>query len=408
MKIAEINTVDYGSTGRIMLLIAETARGSGDEVWTFSVAPRHPKQKNEGHEYYASYAGYALHYVLGKATGLNGLFSVGATARLIRRLRRIQPDIVHLHNLHGFSINLPMLFRYLKQSGVQVVWTLHDCWSFTGHCAHYLSVKCDRWKRGCHDCPIYKGYPESNVDNSKWMWKVKKSWFTGVEKLVLVTPSNWLASQVRESFLGEYPIRVLNNGIDLELFGPDESDQGLRERHHIAKDKTIILGVAFGWGYKKGLDVFLKLARALGDGYQVVLVGTTEKTDCELPPEIVSIHRTNDQRELAELYSAADVFVNPTREETFPTVNIEALACGTPVVTFDTGGSPEILDEKSGLVVPCDDVTAMEAAIRRVAEEKPFTEEDCRRRAGQFDRREKFSEYVQLYHALCDGKGCKA
>ena len=402
MKIAEINTVDYGSTERIMLSIAEAAEKNGDRVWTFSVAPKHSGKRMERHEYYSSYMEYASHYVIGKITGLNGLFSVIGTARLIRRLRTIKADIVHLHNLHGFCINLPMLFRYLKKSGVQVIWTLHDCWAFTGHCAHYLSTKCEKWKNGCHICPIYKGYPESNVDNSKWMWKTKKRWFTEISKLVFATPSKWLASQVHESFLKDYPVQVINNGIDLRIFHPVASD--IRGKYGIDENRKIILGVALGWGYKKGLDVFLRISSILQDGYQVVLVGTSAAIDGELPDDIVSIHRTNNQYELAELYSAADVFVNPTREDTFPTVNIEALACGTPVVTFNTGGSPEILDETCGIVVPCDDIPALEKAIRHVVEDKPFTAEACRRRAEKFDMQDKFAEYVQLYHDLYEKK----
>lgn len=395
MKIVEINTVDYGSTGRIMLQIAQQAREDGHEAWTFSMARKGKVEPRIGHEYYCSYFSYCLHYLFGKMTGCNGLFSVMPTLRLIKRLRLIQPDIIHLHNLHGFSINLPLLFQYLKSSGKHVVWTLHDCWAFTGHCAHYDSVKCEKWKTGCKDCPIYRGYPESNVDNSKWMWKLKKKWFSGLKNVMLVTPSEWLADQAKASFLQDYPVCTLNNGIDLGVFKPVASN--VKERYHISYEKYVILGVAFGWGHKKGLDVFIHLAESLGEQYQVVLVGTDVDIERTLPTNILPIRRTESQQELAEIYSMADVFVNATREETFPTVNIEALACGTPVITFETGGSPEILDATCGIIVPCDDVTALKEAIVHIAENKPFTAERCVERAKRYDMNDKFSEYVGLY-----------
>ena len=382
-----------------MFSIADDARKHGDNVWTFSVAPRHKGEIHEGHEYFSSFFEYAVHYVLGKATGGNGFFSSIPTIHLIHRLKAIGPDVIHLHNIHGFCINIPILFNYLKKKNIPIVWTLHDCWTFTGHCTHYVSFGCDKWKTGCYHCPIYKNYPESNIDNSKWMWKAKRKWFTGLKKAVLVTPSKWLASQVSESYLKDYPIKVFNNGIDLTAFKPLLNDA--KKKYGITENKKIVLGVAFGWGYRKGLDVFIRLSEELGDNYQVVLVGTSSETDKCLPPMIVSIHRTINQGELVELYSLADVFVNPTREDTFPTVNIEALACGTPVITFATGGSPEIISPTCGIVVPCNDVLAMENAIHKVTEENLFSSESCRSRAERYNMNSKFDEYIELYHELC-------
>lgn len=395
MKIVEVNTVDYGSTGRIMLQIAQCARTHGHGVWTYSMAPKVQTVPPEGHKYYSGYLAYCVHYILGKITGCNGFFSLIPTLRLIKDFQKIKPDIVHLHNLHGFSVNLPLLFGYLKKTKVRVIWTLHDCWAFTGHCAHFESIKCEKWKTGCYSCPLYKGYPESNVDNSKWMWGLKRKWFSGLIDLTIVTPSNWLAKQVRESFLKNYPVRVINNGIDLTIFKPTKSE--FRKQFGIEEAKHIVLGIAFGWGYKKGLDVFVQLAKSLGEKYQIVLVGTSEDVDQTLPHNIISIHRTSNQRELVAIYSAADVFVNATREDTFPTVNIEALACGIPVITFGTGGSPEILDNTCGMTVPCNDVTLLQAAIERVINEKPFTQSACVNRSAQFDRNGKYTEYVALY-----------
>jgi glycosyltransferase involved in cell wall biosynthesis len=232
------------------------------------------------------------------------------------------------------------------------------------------------------------------------MYSLKKKWFTSVPSMTIVTPSEWLASLAKESYLKEYPIKTINNGIDLSVFKPTDSD--FREKHQ-CEGKFLLLGVAFGWGRGKGLDVFLELAKRLNDRYQIVLVGTDNEVDKLLPPNIISVHRTQNAQELATLYSAADLFVNPTREDTFPTVNMESLACGTPVLTFNTGGSPEIIDEKTGSVVPCDDVDALYNEILDISASGRFSSEDCVERAKRYDRNSKFSEYVELFDTITKG-----
>ena len=228
------------------------------------------------------------------------------------------------------------------------------------------------------------------------MWKKKRSWFTGVPDMTLVTPSQWLADLVKRSFLSEYPVEVIPNGIDLNVFKPRASD--FRRRYHIPEGKNILLGVAFGWGERKGLDVFLELAKRLdGAKYQIVLVGTDDSVDKQLPESIISIHRTENQQQLAVIYTAADLFVNPTREENYPTVNMESIACGTPVLTFRTGGSPEIVSPDTGSVVDCDDVDSLEKEIVRICQTKPYTEERCLNRAAEFDQFRRFKEYIRLY-----------
>ena len=339
------------------------------------------------------------HMYLARLTGRIGCFSALPTARLLKKMEAFQPDVIHLHNLHGWFVNLPMLFSWLKRHDIPVVWTLHDCWALTGHCPHFAMAGCEKWKTGCGNCSQYRDYPQSRVDRSAVMWKKKKAWFTGVKDLTIVTPSRWLADQVKESFLKDYPVRVIHNGIDRLVFRPMESD--FRKKHH-CEDKCILLGVAFDWGVRKGLDVFVELAKRLDDRYKIVLVGTNEAVDKDLPENIISIHRTRDQRELAQIYTAADLFVNPTREDTFPTVNMEALACGTPVLTFRTGGSPEIPDESCGCVVDCDDVDGLEAQIRRIATERPYTAEACVRRAANFELKARFGEYIQLYKEVLE------
>lgn len=399
MKIVALNMMHEGSTGRIMLQVAKCARDAGHEVKTFSAKAfsfqgggQHPDIP--GHSYFGSYVSRGIHTVLGVVTGGNGLFSVVATRKLLRELDAFSPDIIHLHNLHQFCVNFPMLFGYIKKKKIRVIWTLHDCWSFTGHCPHFDYIGCEKWKTGCSHCELFSGYPKSYVDNSQWMYNHKKNWFCGVEDMTLVTPSRWLAGQVRQSFLAAYPVKVINNGIDLELFKPTPSD--FRQRYG-CEEKQILLGVAFDWGHRKGLDVFVELASRLKETHQIVLVGTDETVEAQLPDNIIAIRRTDGQKALAEIYSAADLFVNPTREEVLGLVNVEALACGTPVITFCSGGSPECIDETCGVVVDRDDIDAMHEQIIRICRERPFTPEACMKRAEAFNKNNKFKEYVMLY-----------
>ena len=400
MHVVQINGGANGSTGKIMMGIAEVARMQGHEV--MCAAPITKTNRDDGKDcgYYriGTFNIRRLNVALSRITGFNGCFAWLETYELLKKIDEFKPDIIHLHNLHDSYINLPMLFSYIKKHNVPTVWTLHDCWAFTGQCPHFTIVKCDRWKTGCHNCSQYKQYPVSIYDNTKRMWKLKKKWFTGVENLTIVTPSKWLAGLVAESYLKDYPVEVINNGIDLQVFKPTPSN--FRERYGITAEKYIVLGVAFGWGYRKGLDCFVEMAEKLDDRYQIVLVGTDEKVDKLLPANIISIHRTQNQRELAEIYSAADVFVNPTREEVLGMVNIEALACGTPVITFRTGGSPEIIDETCGCAVDCDDVVAVENAIRAVCKNGKFKEIDCRQKALNYGNNYCFQDYLKLYQTI--------
>lgn len=405
MSVVEINSWDFGSTGKIMLQVAELARKNGFSVLTCSSRYNGRRKfssqdSNANHIYFCSFFSFAFHYIWGRHLGMLGFFSFFSTIKLLRQIRKRKCDLIHLHNLHDFSINLPLLFRYIKRNHISVVWTLHDCWSFTGRCPHFVMAKCDKWKTGCGNCPYpKKSYPQSFVDTTFSMWKLKRKWFTGITNCTLVAPSWWLADLVKQSFLKDYTVKVINNGIDLSVFKLTDSD--FRERYGLV-EKKIVLGVSFGWSKGKGLDVFIILSKRLPDDYQIVLVGTDDEVDCMLPSNIISIHRTQNQKGLAEIYTAADVLANPTREENYPTVNMESIACGTPVVTFKTGGSPEIIDETCGSVVACDDVDAMEMEIRRICEEKPFSCDACLRKAKSFDNNDRFKEYVELYKEIAN------
>lgn len=398
--IVEINNSTVGSTGRIMFMIADDARKHGFEVYTCSAVHGNEKKIDaQNHIYIGNKLDKKIHLILAKKTGYNGCFSQITTAHFLKKLDKIHPDLIHFHNLHNCYINLPNLFGYIKKKNIPVVWTLHDCWPYTGHCAYYDFEHCNKWTTGCHDCTQTAKYPYSDVDRSKEMYEKKKKWFTGAN-ITLVSPSKWLGDEVKKSFLAGYPVRVINNGIDLDVFHYTKSD--FRETYHI-KNKFVILGVASSWAPRKGLDVFLKLANELPEEYQIVIVGVDEKEKDNMPYNVIAITRTSGQEELAEIYSSADVFVNPTREENFPTTNIEALACGTGVITYRTGGSPEIIDMETGIVVEKDDYEELKKAIIGVRKNQNFKRDKCRSRAMNFKKNAKYEEYIDLFNDILNG-----
>lgn len=390
MKIVQLNvTCGAGSTGKICLAVSELLTERGVENYILY---------SEGQSDYPLGIKYAgdlqrkLQAVKTRLLGNYGFNSKAITKALIKELDRINPDIVHLHNLHGHGCNLTELFSYFKENKIRLYWTFHDCWAFTGYCPHFDMAGCDKWQTQCHSCSQRAAY-SLFLDRSKELFEKKKELFSGLD-LTIITPSQWLASLVKKSFLGNYEVRVINNGIDLDIF--TERQSNFREKHSIG-DKFLILGVAFNWDNRKGLDVFCELARSLPTDCQIALVGTNEAVRQSLPENIIAIDRTGNQQELAEIYSAADVFANATREDTFPTVNIESLACGTPVVTFDTGGSGEIIDGTCGLKVAKNDTKALIKALMSIKENRPFSKANCRKRAESFRAEEKFREYVGIY-----------
>lgn len=403
--IVFINGANVGSTGRIVYSVSALAETKG-----FRTFRAYPKSRNllppkENDIIISSVPEKFLSTRMAYLTGLNGCLAWIPTWRLLKKLDQIKPDILHLHNLHDSYINLPMLFNWIKKHAVKVIWTLHDCWSFTGHCPHFLLCKCSKWKSGCGHCPQLGVYPALRFDTTAWLWEKKKEWFTGVKDLTIVTPSAWLAGLVKESFLKEYPVEIVNNGIDLQTFKPVTS--AFKKDHHFSapdadsevssSPKYMVLGVSMKWEMQKGADVFVDLAEKLGSDYRIVLVGSADTADAKFSDKILSIQRTHNAQELAAIYSAADVFVNPTREDNFPTVNLEALACGTPVITFDTGGSPETIDSSCGKVIPVDDNEAMLKEIIRVCETHPYSSDACIKRASCFEKDKQFAEYLRFF-----------
>lgn len=396
MKILQINTIyPNGSTGKIAQGISKICKEQNIECF---IAYRYKEKENYDNTVcISSYLDCHAHNRIARYTFKTAGYSYFKTLKFLKWVKKENFDVLHLHNIHGNFINLKLLFKFIKENNIKTIWTLHDCWSFTGYCPHFDMVKCEKWKVNCINCEHFKSkFKIFNKQITK-NYKNKKEWITGAQDMTLITPSKWLANLTRQSFLKEYPVKVINNGIDLNIFKPTDSD--FKEKYNLSS-KKIVLAVAFGWGERKGLDVIVELSKTLPNNYQIVLVGASSGIEKFLPNNVLCILKTESQAELAKIYSSADVFINPTREDTFPTVNIEAIACGTPVITFNTGGSPEIIDETCGIVVSKNDVEGMKTAIINVCENKPFSKEDCVTRAKNYDMNDKFKEYVKLYEDI--------
>ena len=393
MKLLQINsTLNWGSTGRIAEEIGQVVLNKGWESY-IAYGRQCNKSKSQSFRIGDDWAVYN-HGLQTRLLDNHGLASRKETKHFIKQIETISPDVIHLHNIHGYYLNYSLLFDFLSQVNIPVVWTLHDCWAFTGQCSHFENEKCEKWKNGCYKCTRLNVYPNSLMDSTAFQWKVKKNLFGKMERLTIVTPSVWLKEQVKLSFLKDKRIEVINNGIDLNVFRPRKSD--FRSIYGI-EDKYVILGVAFDWGYRKGLDVFCYLAEHLDESFAIVLVGTSDSIDKNIPDRIVSIHRTDNIEQLVEIYTASDLFLNPTREDTFPTVNIEALACGLPVMTFSTGGSPEIINENCGSIIASNKACEVLKAINAIKINKAFKDSKCIQNARKYSKEEKFEEYLKLY-----------
>ena len=350
MKVVQINTFSYKATGSIMFSIHRELQRQGHD--SYVVWGRGRDASNDHEIKMTDDPDVITHGIYSRLTDRTGFASLRATKQLIRRLEIIGPDIIHLHNLHGYYINIELLFDYIKRKNIKVVWTLHDCWSFTGHCAYFDMAGCGKWKTGCEKCTNLNTYPASwGIDASGRNWLDKQRLFQGLN-ITLAVPCRWLMGKVKQSFLKEYPVQVIYNGVDTEAFRPLQS--GFRERNGL-NDEFLIMGVASEWKERKGLQDFIKLDALLAEResgrYRIVLAGVTKKQKRKLPDSFISLERTSGAGMLSEIYSAADVLFNPTYEDTYPTVNLEAICCGTPVITYRTGGSPESIDGTNGFVV---------------------------------------------------------
>ena len=397
--VLHINSVNYGSTGKIAKTLCRVSINKGLE--SLLCVPKSRTNMIHHDEYdicFGSIFTRRFSSFFERITGLQECLNFYNTLSLIKVIKRYNPALIHFHNLHGSYVNIRILANFLNKRRTPIIWTFHDCWPFTGRCPHFSMMGCSNWISGCNNCHFCKNdYPVSAIKLEKFLWKRKKRLFSSFSSLSICTPSKWLAELVKKSFFGNREIMVINNGINLDIFKPKNTS--FRDINSL-KGQFLVLGIAFEWGTKKGLDVFIELSKKLSPEYKIVLVGTNESIDNTLPSGILSIHKTSDVNELVDIYNAADVFFNPTREEVFGLVNIEALACGLPVITFNSGGSPECIDSKTGYVITNEDIDASIKAIKLVCEYKTINKTDCIERAKVFDQRIVFDKYIGLYKKL--------
>ena len=392
MKIAQINFCDRGSTGKISRDIFSVLNDDNNKIYVCSKITNQPNVVE-----FTNNIEHQIHRILGGVFDLDSLGSYFSTKKLVKQLKKDNIDILHLQNIHGYFINYKVLFNYIKKNNVKTIWTLHDCWSFTGHCPYFDMVKCEKWKTQCHHCSNIHTYPRSLFfDRSKSFYKFKKKTFNGVKDLTLVTPSKWLAGLVKQSFLQSYPVKVINNGINLENFNPIDKHTFDKV---IDRNKKIILAVSNYWAKRKGYPDLFELNKHIDKNeYEFVVVGVDKIQSNELKNEgIIPIMRTENQKQLAELYSMASVFINLTYEDNFPTVNIEALSCGCPIVTYNTGGSIEVITDETGLVVAQGNVAEMAEGILKIVNGDYNRENICKEAQKTFNAEVMANKYKQLY-----------
>lgn len=408
-RVMLVNTVvGTGSVGRLVEGLYHTLENNGYECLVAYGRQSAPEGMN-AYRIDQDIDVY-LHGGLSRLTDRHGFYSKHATKEFINVIEDFAPDIIHFHNVHGYYLNLPVLFQYLKTRDIRIIWTLHDCWTFTGHCSHFEYIGCMKWTTGCYACEQLTEYPKSfGKDNSERNYREKRELFTGFENMTLVTPSHWLAGRVAQSYMGEYHTVVVPTGIDLNVFRPIKEERkddnlifNLRNNLNL-RNKNVLLGVANPWRERKGLLQFVNLSKMLNDRCVIVLVGLNDDQLNNLPESIIGIGHTDSVDELAALYSMADIYVNLTLEDTFPTTNIEALACGTPVVTYRSGGSAESIDDTCGISVERNSVQGVVAAIDTILSQKgvAYTQEDCVRRARLYSKEVRFDEYIrEVYEGM--------
>lgn len=393
--------LNWGSTGKIVEGIGKLARSNGWEVFVAHGARYHNASDLRSIQV-TSKCGEILHYVESSLFDAQGLGSRGATRQLLARLDEIKPDLVHIHNIHGCFINYPLLFDYLRARNISVVWTLHDCWAMTGHCTHFMRTGCVKWQTMCHDCPQKKTFPTTYLlDRSKRNYGLKKSLFTSMPLMHITTVSGWLKGIAEQSFLKKYPISVVPNGIKSEVLTPVASD--IRERYDL-QDKKLLLAVAIGLDERKGLYDYIKLVEMLPEQYQLVLVGLTDKEIKALPKSIIAEKRTNGVKELAAFYSAADVLLSLSYEETFGLTIIEAMACGTPAIVYDNTAQPELITEETGKVVPTGIDSVVKAIEEICSKPKETFIQPCRKHALQYDESLSYQKYLDIYESIINQK----
>ncbi|OQX81546.1 MAG: hypothetical protein B6D61_00540 [Bacteroidetes bacterium 4484_249] len=402
MKVFQINTtLNSGSTGRIAEGIGQKVIENGGESYIAFGRSSNPSSSS------AIKIGTSwdqtLHLAHTRLFDTHGFHSKKATDELVQNITKIQPDIIHLHNIHGYYLNIEILFDFFKDWSKPIVWTFHDCWPFTGHCCYYERVKCEKWKTGCHHCPLKKLYPRSCfLDNSRSNYLKKKFLFNLPDNLHLVTVSHWLENQVKESFFQSHRLQTIYNGVDLTVFKP--GDQNVLKKRYGYENKKIILGVANIWSEGKGLKSFLELSKLINEKQLIILIGVNEKLSKKLPENVIGIKHTSSIEELAAYYNMADVFVSPSIAETFGVVIAEAMACGTPSVVYNSSAMTELVDKEIGYVVPVNNYDLLFIKINDVLNKtKTYYSISCRKRAEKyFNQNQQFENYIKLYKSILE------
>ena len=394
-KLLQINPVirESTSTGKIMRELGVMAISAGWESYiAYSGARDGVPQHSSKLIPVGSLLDLLWHWLATRLFDAHGLASRRATRKFIERIKEIDPDIIHIHNVHGYFLNYPLLCEYLASSGKAVIWTVHDCWLYTGHCYHYASAGCSRWESGCHDCPCKRRFPSSyGLDRSERNYRLKKALFTSLPKFTLVVVSEWMKGELSRSFLSGVPCRCIHNGIDTGIFAPKEGVESPGIKY---------LAVASIWLPEKGLQDLAELSGMLASDEQLIIVGKmTDSKRRSLPGKVVCIERTSDVNTLVSLYSVATALVNPTWQDNYPTVNLEAISCGTPVVTYRTGGSVESVVPETGYVVEQGDVKGLYACLQEIRSRgREEWRGRCRDYAlAHFDKKLAFGEYLKLY-----------
>lgn len=389
MKVALINSVyGFGSTGKIVMNLCKM-----DDVLAKAFYGRKVSVDDGIAVKFNGFWGNVNQTIQTFILDNHGFSCRHATKKLVEHLKKFDPDIVHLHNLHGYYIHVGILFEYLKNADIKVIWTLHDCWSFTGHCPHFEAIGCNRWIDGCYACPLYRKYPFSfNKYNAKKNYQLKKEVFTSVLDMHIVVPSNWLKLQVQKSYLNKYPCTLINNGIDLKVFKYNNVPR---------KDKFTILAVSSMWYEEKGLKDLVAFSKMLDDDMELIVIGLNKKQSKMFGKNVSCVQRTNNVQELVNYYNEADVFVNFTYEDTFPTVNLEAMACGLPVFTYESGGSTEMIDEQCGRVITKYDIKQMYQMIYKLKNaEIFFNREIIADKMTKYDLKNMYDQYLELYKRI--------
>ena len=386
-----------GSTGRITESIGEIATANGWDCY-IAYGARYVGKSNMNSVAVGSICCEYRHALKSLLFDMHGLGSSYETRRLIDKVKSIKPDVIHLHCIHGYYLNYKILFEYLNTTNIPVVWTFHDCWALTGHCAHFVEANCNKWMQGCFDCPLSKKYPTSITDFSKRNYLLKRDLFSTCKNLHIVSVSEWLNECVSYSFLKDKPMCVIPNGVDLDVFREQETSN-LFDSY---EGKFVILGVATQWNAGKGFEDYLKLSQYLNEDEVIVLVGLNKKQIPILPTNIVGLECVSSPKMLAQVYARADVLLSLSYAETFGMTIVEAAACGTPAVVYDNTAQKTLVTEQTGEIVQTGNVQDVFKAIQVIKQNgKEYYKKECRNRVElSFDKNKCFEKYIKLYNEL--------